>query len=113
MRILVVEDIKDIRNLFEAMKPTIEKECNISIEMVFASSGEDALDLAKDIDIQFVDLRMPGMGGQKYIEITDKHIHTVVMTGNTDTLPWCNHDVLRKPFAFKEVSECIKKLNHV
>ncbi len=69
MRIFLVDDDEDDRKLFfEAVKQYDE-----SIECVSASNGQDALAYLKKEnnpipDFIFLDLRMPGLSGQKCLE---------------------------------------------
>ena len=79
MKILVVDDEKDIQILFEQR---FRKEIkNSEMEFVFAFSGEDALTYLNDHEHEAVlilsDINMPGMSGlellghikQKYINL--------------------------------------------
>ena len=65
MKILVVDDEKDIKTLFEQR---FRKEIRASlIDFVFAFSGEEALKLMKKLEHEAVlilsDINMPGMSG--------------------------------------------------
>jgi CheY-like chemotaxis protein len=65
MKILVVDDEKDIKTLFEQR---FRKEIKTGkADFVFAFSGEEALDLMKELEHQAVlilsDINMPGMSG--------------------------------------------------
>ncbi|MBE0661840.1 MAG: response regulator [Bacteroidales bacterium] len=65
MKILVVDDEKDIQMLFEQR---FRKEIrNQEIEFVFAFSGEEALEHMNNLNHEFVlilsDINMPGMSG--------------------------------------------------
>lgn len=70
MKILVVDDEKDIKTLFE-QRFRKEIKSNL-VEFVFAFSGEEALDLMKDLQHEAVlilsDINMPGMSGLELLE---------------------------------------------
>lgn len=70
MKILVVDDEKDIKNLFEQR---FRKEIRSGLaDFVFAFSGEEALNLMKDLKHEAVlilsDINMPGMSGLELLE---------------------------------------------
>lgn len=72
MKILVVDDEKDIKTLFEQR---FRKEIrNNQAEFVFAFSGEEALEILDKLDHEAVlilsDINMPGMSGLELL----KHI---------------------------------------
>ena len=70
MKILVVDDVKDIKTLFE-QRFRKEIKSNL-VEFVFAFSGEEALELMKDLQHEAVlilsDINMPGMSGLELLE---------------------------------------------
>ncbi|TVQ64982.1 MAG: response regulator [Balneolaceae bacterium] len=72
MKLLVVDDEKDVEMLF---RQKFRKEIrNGDIELVFAFSGQEALDILNDrqppdVVYVFSDINMPGMSG---IELLDK-----------------------------------------
>jgi CheY-like chemotaxis protein len=70
MKILVVDDEKDIQTLFEQR---FRKEIrNKEVEFVFAFSGEEALTLLNNMEHQAMlilsDINMPGMSGLQLLE---------------------------------------------
>lgn len=72
MKLLVVDDEKDIAFLFlQKFRNEIK---NGSLEMLFAFSGEDALDILhsrtpQDFEYIFSDINMPGMSGIDFLHI--------------------------------------------
>ena len=77
MKILVVDDEKDIKTLFEQR---FRKEIRSKlIDFVFAFSGEEALQLMKDLEHEAIlilsDINMPGMSGLELLgEIKQKYL---------------------------------------
>jgi two-component system, chemotaxis family, chemotaxis protein CheY len=70
MKVLVVDDEKDIQMLFEQR---FRKEIrNREIEFVFAFSGEEALEYMNNLKHEFVlilsDINMPGMSGLELLK---------------------------------------------
>ena len=71
MRILVVDDEKDVEILF---RQKFRKEVkNKSLDLVFAFSGQEALELLEKKDLPnviyiFSDINMPGMTGLELLE---------------------------------------------
>ncbi|KAF0132052.1 MAG: response regulator receiver [Bacteroidetes bacterium] len=125
MRILIVDDERDIRTLFEQR---FRKEIkNNELDLAFAHSGEEALNYLIDKEQHAVlilsDINMPGMSGldllakikQKFslpppivMMITaygDQENYTTAMKLGAD-------DFLTKPLDFKQLKEKIKNINH-
>lgn len=75
MKFLVVDDEKDVELLF---KQKFRREIRSGkIEMVFAFSGEEALDILNDkqppdVVYVFSDINMPGMSGLQLLETVKK-----------------------------------------
>ena len=125
MRILVVDDERDIQVLFEQR---FRKEIrNMELEFAFAYSGEEALNYLEKEEQNAVlilsDINMPGMSGldllasikQKYNQppplvmmITaygDQENYSTAMKLGAD-------DFLTKPLDFTQLKEKINTINH-
>ncbi len=124
MKILVVDDEKDIQPLFEQR---FRKEIKTGeIEFVFAYSGEEALECLKDYQHEAVlilsDINMPGMSGLELLSrIKQKH-HlpppvVVMITAYGDEENYKSamelgaDDFITKPVDFSVLKEKIKTLN--
>jgi len=123
MKILVVDDEKDIKTLFEQR---FRKEIrNNEVEFAFAFSGEDALGCMEKYKHEAVlilsDINMPGMSGLDLLERIKKKNHTpppVVMMitayGDSDNYKRAMElgadDFLTKPVDFTVLKEKIKTL---
>ena len=124
MKILVVDDEKDIQTLFEQR---FRREIKAKqVEFVFAFSGEDALDYLSKLNQEAVlilsDINMPGMSGLELLEqiktkylkpppvvmmITaygDEENHKMAMKLGAD-------DFLTKPVDFKMLKEKLQLNN--
>jgi two-component system, chemotaxis family, chemotaxis protein CheY len=123
MKILVVDDEKDVQVLFEQrFRSEIKKH---EIEFAFAFSGEEALDYLRMHDHEAVlilsDINMPGMSGLELLRQI-KQIHheppPVVMMitayGDNENYNMAKQlgadDFLTKPVDFTELKEKLKKL---
>ena len=121
MKILVVDDEKDIQTLFEQR---FRKEIkNGLVEFVFAFSGEDALTYLSGLEHEAVlilsDINMPGMSGLELLkQIKQKFIKpppvVMIITAYADAE---NHkvakelgadDFLTKPVDFSALKEKLK-----
>jgi two-component system, chemotaxis family, chemotaxis protein CheY len=121
MKILVVDDERDIKTLFEQR---FRKEIRDNItEFVFAFSGEEALTYLSKLEHEAVlilsDINMPGMSGLELLEhIKQKYLKPppVVMmitaygdAENYDTAKRLGaDDFLTKPLDFKLLKEKLK-----
>lgn len=123
MKILVVDDEKDIKTLFEQR---FRKEIRDKImEFVFAFSGEEALVCIDNYKHEAVlilsDINMPGMSGLDLLDRIKKKIHTpppvvMMITAYGDTENYNRamelgaDDFLTKPVDFTKLKEKIKTL---
>jgi CheY-like chemotaxis protein len=123
MKILVVDDEKDIKTLFEQR---FRKEIrNKNLEFEFAFSGEDALECMEKYNHEAVlilsDINMPGMSGLDLLERIKQKNHTpppVVMMitayGDSDNykraMDLGADDFLTKPLDFILLKKKIKTL---
>ncbi len=124
MKILVVDDEKDIQALFEQR---FRKEIKSGkMQFVFAFSGEDALIYLNDHEHEAVlilsDINMPGISGLQLLEQIKKKYHNpppVVMMitayGDTENYEIAKRlgaeDFLTKPVDFTTLKEKLKILN--
>lgn len=123
MKILVVDDERDIQALFEQRfrKEIREKE----LEFVFAFSGEEALVFLNEHDQEAVlilsDINMPGMSGLELLgKIKQKHAApppvVIMITAYGDSENYNNarqlgaDDFLTKPIDFTLLKEKFKSI---
>jgi len=123
MKILVVDDERDIQQLFEQrFRAEIREKL---FELVFAFSGEEALTYMRQNDHEAVlilsDINMPGMTGLELLsEIKQKHLKPppvfMIMTAYGDAQNYEKakqlgaDDFLTKPIAFTQLKEKLKSL---
>lgn len=124
MKILVVDDEKDIQPLFQQR---FRREIrNGEIEFVFAYSGEEALSCLKNYNHEAVlilsDINMPGMSGLDLLaKIKEKNyvpppvVMMITAYGDSDNYKRAMElgadDFLTKPVNFSELKDKISKLN--
>ena len=124
MKILVVDDEKDVAVLF---KQRFRKEIRKGeMEFVFAFSGEEALDVMKDLEHEAVlilsDINMPGMSGLELLgHIKQNYLKpppvVMMITAYGDAENFNNakklgaDDFLTKPVDFKLLKEKLKTAN--
>ncbi len=122
MRILVVDDEKDVELLF---RQKFRKEFkNNSRELVFAFSGQEALDILEKsnppkVVYIFSDINMPGMTGLELLDqvkgkYPDIKISMISAYGDTDNynkaIKSGAKEFFTKPIDFKSLKEEIKEL---
>jgi CheY-like chemotaxis protein len=122
VRLLVVDDEKDVRLLFEQR---FRKEIKAgSVELVYAYSGEEALNLLKaadmaDIILILSDINMPGMTGLELLrhvkqELPEKGVLMITAYGDEKTRQTAEQygadDFVTKPIDFTHLKERIAAL---
>ncbi|WP_445956779.1 response regulator [Yeosuana sp.] len=123
MKILVVDDEKDIQSLFlQRFRKEIK---NSELEFVFAFSGEEALSTLKEMKQEAVlilsDINMPGMSGLDLLEQIKKKYVTpppivMMITAYGDAENYSNakrlgaDEFLTKPLDFNNLKSILKKL---
>lgn len=122
MKILVVDDEKDVRFLFEQKfrKEIRDKQ----FDFVFAYSGEEALQIMKDFKQEAVlilsDINMPGISGLELLkQIKAKHsepppvVMMITAYGDAEnynaSIQLGADDFLTKPLDFAVLKEKLKK----
>lgn len=121
MKILVVDDERDIQTLFEQR---FRKEIrNREIDFAFAFSGEEALDCIEKYDHEAVlilsDINMPGMSGLDLLKKIKQKAHTpppfvmmITAYGDAENYKLAMElgadDFLTKPVDFTTLKEKIK-----
>lgn len=125
MKILVVDDERDIQPLFEQRFRKEVKEGKIEFE--FSFSAEEALDCLKNYQHQAIlilsDINMPGMSGLELLSIIkDKHhipppvVMMITAYGDQDNykkaMDLGADDFLVKPIDFIALKEKIKSLTN-
>jgi CheY-like chemotaxis protein len=124
MKILVVDDEKDIQHLFQQrFRREIRKG---EIEFEFAYSGEEALDCLKKYQHEAVlilsDINMPGMSGLELLDqIKQKHhepppmVMMITAYGDSENynraMELGADDFVTKPVDFTELKEKIKTIH--
>lgn len=121
MKILVVDDEKDIQMLFQQR---FRKEIKRGdMDFIFAFSGEEALERLQDYKHEAVlilsDINMPGMSGLELLKLIKQHYKTpppVVMmitaygdeANYNEAMKLGADDFLTKPVDFKALKEKLK-----
>ena len=118
MKILVVDDEKDVQTLFQQrFRKEIRKK---ELEFMFAFSGEEALETLRNMEQEAVlilsDINMPGMSGLQLLETIKKDfvapppvVMMVTAYGDEDNYKTAKQlgadDFLTKPVDFKLLKE--------
>ncbi len=124
MKILVVDDEKDVQVLFEQR---FRKEMKTGeMHFVFAFSGEQALGLLRELDHEAVlilsDINMPGMSGLELLRhIKEKHhepppvVMMITAYGDAENYNTAMRlgadDFLTKPLDFSTLKEKLKAIH--
>jgi two-component system, chemotaxis family, chemotaxis protein CheY len=125
MRILIVDDERDIQTLFEQR---FRKEIkNNELELAFAYSGEEALKYLDEKEQNAIlilsDINMPGMSGLDLLSNIKQKYHkppplVMMITAYGDeenyntAMKLGADDFLTKPLDFNKLKEKIKNINH-
>lgn len=123
MRFLIVEDDQVVQAVLQAYLAHYAADCGKTADMRTMTDSRQALEemqhgRADDCDAVFLDVRMPGMGGddiysrlmQKKSPLLDK---IIFITGHREEL--CNRfpalklNVLDKPFRYRELQDLLAK----
>jgi two-component system, chemotaxis family, chemotaxis protein CheY len=123
MKVLVVDDEKDVQNLFEQR---FRREVRSGeLELVFAFSGEEALKFMKIHEHEAVlilsDINMPGMSGLELLKNIKENYETpppvvMMITAYGDDVNYQNalrlgaDDFLTKPLDFTSLKDKLKTL---
>jgi two-component system response regulator YesN len=113
-RVLVVEDEIAVRR---SLIGKLRKE-GVSLAIQEAQNAEEAYELIQDSppEIIFLDMRMPGMGGMKFLEVLSlefPHIKVVVISGFSDfeyaqqAIRFGAEDYLLKPILKEDLHETL------
>ncbi len=121
MKFLVVDDEKDVEMLF---RQKFRKEIrNKQLELVFAFSGEEALELLEsrtppDVMYIFSDINMPGMSGIELLQHVKKHYPEIKVSmisayGDSDNynraIDSGAKEFFTKPIDFESLREEVQK----
>jgi len=122
MKILIVDDEKDVQWLFE--KKFRREQKSGEFDMYFAYSGEEALELLKqpklaDVKAVLTDINMPGMNGIELLRILKErssHLPVIVITAYDDArnrmsaYRYGADDYINKPIDFDKLKEKLLRL---
>jgi CheY-like chemotaxis protein len=122
MKILIVDDEKDVQWLFE--KKFRKEQKSGEFDMHFAYSGEEALELLKqpkmaDVKAVLMDINMPGMNGIELLRILKEQssrLPVIVITAYDDAknrmaaYRYGADDYINKPIDFDKLKEKLLKL---
>ena len=122
MKILIVDDEKDVQWLFE--KKFRREQKSGEFDMYFAYSAEEALELLKqpklaDVKAVLTDINMPGMNGIELLRILKErssHLPVIVITAYDDAknrmsaYRYGADDYINKPIDFDKLKEKLLRL---
>jgi CheY-like chemotaxis protein len=122
MKILIVDDEKDVQFLFE--RKFRKEQKSGEFDMHFAYSGEEALELLKrpemaDIKLILTDINMPGMSGIDLLRILKEQspkLPVIIITAYDDAknrmaaYRYGANDYINKPIDFVKLKEKVLRL---
>ena len=122
MKILIVDDEKDVQFLFE--RKFRKEQKSGEFDMHFAYSGEEALELLKrpemaDIKMILTDINMPGMSGIDLLRILKEQspkLPVIIITAYDDAknrmaaYRYGANDYINKPIDFVKLKEKVFRL---
>lgn len=122
MKILIVDDEKDVQFLFE--RKFRKEQKSFEFDMFFAYSGEEALDFLKrpemaDLKLVLTDINMPGMSGIDLLRILKEQIPklpVIIITAYDDAknrmaaYRYGANDYINKPIDFDKLKDKILRL---
>ena len=122
MKILIVDDEKDVQFLFE--RKFRKEQKSGEFDMHFAYSGEEALELLKrpemaDVKLVLTDINMPGMSGIDLLRILKEQspkLPVIIITAYDDAknrmaaYRYGANDYINKPIDFVKLKEKVFRL---
>ena len=123
MKLLIVDDEKDVQWLFE--KKFRKEQKSGEFDMYFAYSGEEALELLKqprmaDVKLVLTDINMPGMNGLDLLKLLKEQysrLPVIVITAYDDAknrmtaYRYGANDYINKPIDFEKLKVKILRLS--
>jgi DNA-binding NtrC family response regulator len=123
MKLLIVDDEKDVQWLFE--KKFRKEQKSGEFDMYFAYSGEEAMELLKqpkmaDVKLVLTDINMPGMNGLDLLKLIKEQysrLPVIVITAYDDAknrmtaYRYGANDYINKPIDFEKLKDKIFRLS--
>jgi DNA-binding NtrC family response regulator len=123
MKLLIVDDEKDVQWLFE--KKFRKEQKSGEFDMYFAYSGEEAIELLKqpkmaDVKLVLTDINMPGMNGLDLLKLIKEQysrLPVIVITAYDDAknrmtaYRYGANDYINKPIDFEKLKVKILRLS--